>query len=774
MTFQYKSINSLNDFIKEENILINFTSNDTALIKREKFDIDIAFHLVQSNKINLEEKKRIKKMIKERKDGNTYEAMYLMGKKANGDIGRLCVKNGVGLQGLSKDVRNALAERFYWDLDIKNCQLELMRQVADAFHWKNDALTYYCVNREEIFEKLLAENELYTRDFVKTEFIRILFGGIPNEDTPEWIVNEFHPEIVAIMNNVCLAYPSLEKKVRKYKNINIQGTVMSLFLQSIEREILLNIDKYLNSIDRKMDVLIFDGGLVEKKPNETCFPTELLKEMSLYLKQHTFFDLEIIEKPLTTTIEPEGVRKLQLDKTYPFIKAEFEQKHFKCVTKGCYYEERRDENDCIILKKRSQKELIESFLHITYEEETEKGIIEKTFIKQWILDSSIRLYDDVGFYPPPLKIPNNYFNIFKGFRINTLELPPIENNQMEKVDEKLEFVINHLKYIFGDENFDYVMKWTAFLIQQPAVKGNVMLLCKSKQGIGKGCYYELLKKVIGEGYCASTVKVERDVLGEFNELMENKLLVLMDEMNLTLSAKHADCIKDLCTSTKMTINRKGEKKYMSSNYLHLISYSNNEYPWIITDDDRRSFAIDRGNLEPIGGDYYNDLYDIINDDYVVKAFYDYIMSIDIKNYNLSKNRPNTTFMKELKQISRPLEINFVIDLIDTLKTNTIFSATELYNSFTSFLEQNYKDNKYSTNIIKFGLKFSKLEINGIVRERTRNGTLYYFELEKIKEYMYMKEYIEKPTEHIRLLPTSEFKRFNRDNSCTYNMPIVEL
>ncbi len=60
----------------------------------------------------------------------------------------------------------------------------------------------------------------------------------------------------------------------------------------------------------------------------------------------------------------------------------------------------------------------------TYEELTEqngvKRVVERNFFERWWKDKDRRTYDRIIFLPPPLQCPDDVYNLFKGFRADSL------------------------------------------------------------------------------------------------------------------------------------------------------------------------------------------------------------------------------------------------------------------------------------------------------------------------------------------------------------------
>ena len=724
-----------------ESILLTTMSNDISICKLEKFDINMAMWLVsEPNILSRTDKTRISKMLKTKTKGNCFDAYYKLGKQAEGTIGRFCVKNGIGLQGLSRDPRSALAYPFYWDLDFQNCQCQIALQECKKQGWICVNLEYYCNNREQLFKDFLAENELYTRDFIKEEFLRLMFGGKPNYNTPKWIKEEFYPELNNFMKNICNAYPKLYSRVKRTRTEeqNRLGSTCALFLQSQERRCLMAFDNFLNQNKRYMGMFLHDGGYVEKLPGELEFPKELIKGAEDFIFETTGLKLKIVNKPIETSFSPTERRILNPDNTYPMIKSEFELRNFKCIDNGCYYEILDDD-----IKIRTRTDLKNSFEHLVYEQEDKNGFVEDcSFIDRWVKDKSIRVYDKVELYPPPLKCPDNHFNLWTGYRIDKVSLENITAEQDQFLNESLDFILNHLKKLSGEDLFDWFIKFNALLIQQPGIKPLVSIILLSLPGLGKERWYVLIEKILGSKYCVITQRAD-DIFGTFNGIIEGKILVVLDECNMAISSKYQEEMKSLITRSEDPINNKGIKNYRVKSYTHLLNFTNNDLPFKIEENDRRYVAIDRTKEIVPDFEYFDKLVELLDNDLVVRKVFDYFMSIDLSTFNV-KDRPNTDFMKELKENSRPIETQFIIAFIQKMNEDIMITSQDLFQEFKAFIQENFMDLKYSSTVNKLSIRINKLGIDRLEKKHGMNGTYWVFNYKSALEWCYNKEYLEKP------------------------------
>ena len=98
-------------------------------------------------------------------------------------------------------------------------------------------------------------------------------------------------------------------------------------LMVVEHKILMAIDKCLFLNGRKMDVLIFDGGMVQRIPDEKEFPVDLLRKCEKYVKESLGYIIPLAEKPIVSSIKFEEdallgfvPSNITIDDTYAAVK----------------------------------------------------------------------------------------------------------------------------------------------------------------------------------------------------------------------------------------------------------------------------------------------------------------------------------------------------------------------------------------------------------------------------------------------------------------------
>ena len=136
-------------------ITAKLDSPDFCVTKTELFDIEFARQLTNHPNVVKEERDKLKRMIKERVKGNELDIVYKLGKNCKHEfLGRLCSLRSLGLQNLQKDIRAALCQDYYWDIDMVNAQPTILKQYCERNGFECTKLKKYIDEREEMLSSL--------------------------------------------------------------------------------------------------------------------------------------------------------------------------------------------------------------------------------------------------------------------------------------------------------------------------------------------------------------------------------------------------------------------------------------------------------------------------------------------------------------------------------------------------------------------------------------------------------------------------------------------
>lgn len=584
-------------------------SPDWSVTKTEEFDVDFAKQLVEDKCLPKDERDKLRKYYRNREQGNKHQTTYKLGRHLKHEnLGRLCALRGESLQGLSRDVRAALAGPYYWDVDFVNAQPTLLAQYAEKHGWKCDKTKAYTERREELLSEV-CEALNCERWFAKEKVIQLFFGGSA-DGMPRFFVEELHPELRMIMRNVWEQNKTRLKFLEKQPN-HI-GKALADVLQTEERGCLLALDRALSRRGRSMDVYIHDGGLVRKKDKETAFPTGLLRELEADVEREVGYKLALAVKPLKTSF----VKKVEED-DYPDKKTQWEETGWK---DGVFFK-LRNPPAFIGIYKDSVRQFSRSELIQNEEDNTLSD--GSSFIKRWLEDPEKKEYNEVVFMPTSEQLGSGVFNLFRGFHAK-----PKASDKFRVYQELLKLLVNH-----DEASFEYVENWLAHAVQRPNKKTGVVLVFKGKKGVGKDTFWDAFGYNILGKYYTATSKPEHDLFGRFGGATAQKLLVKIEEGNFLVNKEHEERFKGLITCKKDVMEQKGKEPIEVDSFTNYVMTTNQNVPVVLTSDERRFVLFEASEEKKGDEDYWTDVYAQLEDEEVHSAYLDYLMKKDISEFN---------------------------------------------------------------------------------------------------------------------------------------------
>lgn len=721
----------------------------------ETVDIHVLDKLINSNLLQTtswtigdyefeNEKEQLKMYRRLIRDGGC-KVTYHIGKTG---IGRVYPHKSLSLGSIRRAIRHTLAHDKYADIDMENCHPQLLKQICEANNIRCRFLAEYVESREEKLKEVMDTYHV-SRDEAKNLFIILAYFGsfdswaskIATPLPPTEFIEYYCAELRTIGNKIAEANPELvhilekEKKTneRKKNKKNDIGSVTSYYLQSKEREILELLVAYLKTrqIITNNCVLCFDGLMIPKE----SYTDQLLIDLQEHVLKTTGFRVRFTQKEMKEHllhVLDESVNK----QSFLYMKSEFEKTHCKIINKGLYL---KTANNTVEMF--SKRQIRENYEHMSCE--NEKDPMKKdSFIDKWTTcDDDILAYEDMGCYPAPLVCPDNHYNTWTPFEVAT------HNTLYEKNQEGLEFILNHMKILCGNDQMitDTLIKWTAQMFQYPACKTWCPVLI-SKPGTGKTSFCRILANMMGTKKYFETTNPSRDVWGQFNSCMVGAFLVNLNEISKKDSTDSDGVFKGLITDTPFTVNQKGKDAIPINSYHRFIITTNKEDPIKVLEDDRRFFIV-RCSDQLIGNkDYFKQLNQYIEDMNVIRTFYDYLMAIPIPAQFGKEAPPRTEYQKTLSKLERS-PIDEFLEHLASIETGKVeLLPKELYEFFKVWATEN--NVKYDTTPVKLGVRLSLMNIPGIEKgKHTRNGDYRVLDTEKLRRHYKVDGFIddEEPT-----------------------------
>lgn len=674
------------------------------------------------------------------KCGGTMKHLYKH--TLNGDYGRLY--SGSSIQGLPSSIRGFLFKHTT-DYDMENahprCLLYLCKK-HNIDRCKYSNLEYYVNNREEVLATGNREN-------IKNQILKSMYSDKRNRKGG--FITEIDKDFKKIQKELLSleCYKDIVENKPEHKLYNFNGSALSRILCKYENEILQDLISCAVSNNLNVSVLMFDGLMIEGH-NDICNQFEEYLnskweglDMKIKIKEHDNKitipeNWENNNNNSITTYEAllKEIEENENYISYESLKSDFEKEMSLIINKSSYI--KNTDEECYIF---TDNQLKTSYKHLYYHDvsKDKKGnlSIEKHhFINKWVKDENIRRYDDMEVIPPPLPVPSNILNMWNDFEYSKekYELRDLTEEEIKTNEDGLNMILNHIKILCNNDEVvtEYFIKWIGHMIKFPAYKSICPTLI-SKQGAGKGTLLRLIEKIMGQKKLFQTHHAGRDVWGNFNSKMMNAYLVNLDELSKKETLDADGRIKGLITEPYIHINIKGKNLIQIRSFHRFLITTNKEEPINTSNNDRRNIIIRCSDELVKNVKYFEKINKMINNNKVVRCFYDYLMDLNIpENFN-ELEKPTTEYQENLKELSKtPIEMFIEYYVMNNYNEEYVnISTSELFEEFNRFITKN-KFN-YDCNSLKFGCRLSRLGLKGIKNKKTKSHNRKIFDIELLKE-----------------------------------------
>ena len=232
----------------------------------------------------------------------------------------------------------------------------------------------------------------------------------------------------------------------------------------------------------------------------------------------------------------------------------------------------------------------------------------------------------------------NIFSMFHGLKYKVLD----------SVNESV--IAEYLRLIYdviadsNEEIYNYIINWVSFVIQNPGVKTETALVLKGLQGIGKNTFTDVLAEMLA-GYSENNVTEIGELTGNFNSVVEAKMLIVLNELKNVGDDRLANfnSLKSIITDKLIRINEKNQPRRTSENVANFIFVTNNSFPVKIEAGDRRYVVLMCNGARKNDLDYFSRLWKSFNEEFY-ENLTTYFLKRDIKDFN-----PRKIIMTEAKQ-----------------------------------------------------------------------------------------------------------------------------
>ncbi len=256
----------------------------------------------------------------------------------------------------------------------------------------------------------------------------------------------------------------------------------------------------------------------------------------------------------------------------------------------------------------------------------------------WLKWSKRRTMRGVVFDPDD-RAPAGYFNTWRGWGVK-----PDSSKPCAMIKRVVREVIAD-----GDEECaSYIMRWSAWMVQNPGAPAEVACVFLGRKGTGKSTYaQEVLMRIAGR----HGRMMSRDLAGRFNGPLRDCVFLFADEAFWAGNKMNEGHLKAMITARALQYEFKGVDVQQGRNYLHLMIASNES--WVVPASiDERRFAVFRVSDDRIGDvPFWTAVYDEIERDGGVSGFFAYLLDMDLGDWHPRYEIPKTEALATQKVAS---------------------------------------------------------------------------------------------------------------------------
>ena len=435
--------------------------------------------------------------------------------------------------------------------------------------------------------------------------------------------------------------------------------------------------------------------------------------------------------------------------TYEAVKKRFEETYFYIVSGTCFGEVIKMKDGSKSIQTLKRHDLLTATETWKYQQERtirdEDGnysteYVEKPFVKKWLEDKTRRTYLNITCDPNPNFCDTETYNAWTGLPIEQVK-EAISDERKKEVDAILDTYLSTITK--GNQQLrTFVENYTADLVQRPHRTCEVAIVFYSdKHGAGKTSFAKFLSALLGD-YHQSRYGIEQNGLKhlqkDFNGTLAHCMVLCSDEVNPKDGFEKATSIKQMITAQNTHIENKGKDSYPIPNKIRHILTSNDFKTVQVEESDRRFCAIEVPTSLIGNVSFWNSFYEMLQSKPDMAYLYNkFKTQYDISNWKAQPNIPKTEYVKTLKELNKPLIIQFVEATAYRYYDMEKIGATELMADYKAWMVKNgfKNDGVNATNFATLFMKNKDVLGNIFEKKHTRTGNVFVIDRDALKNYI---------------------------------------
>lgn len=253
----------------------------------------------------------------------------------------------------------------------------------------------------------------------------------------------------------------------------------------------------------------------------------------------------------------------------------------------------------------------------------------------------------------------SYLNMWEGFAVEAAQV----RGGWRRAQKHIHKILCN-----GDSlKFKYVIKWLAWMVQNPDKMAEVALVFKGEMGAGKGFLFSQFKKVFGPHGMA--ISNRNRLTGRFNAHLRNLCFLFCDEVYYPGDKEIEGVIKAMITEEFLDSEAKNKDPIAARNRLHIGMATNNE--WIIpAGPNERRYFVELVNpmyaknrcSESVRKAYFTRLWGEMDQGGREAMLFD-LLKYDLKGWHPRDSVPDTEELKKQKTLTKTKQEREVLDAL---------------------------------------------------------------------------------------------------------------
>jgi hypothetical protein len=212
------------------------------------------------------------------------------------------------------------------------------------------------------------------------------------------------------------------------------------------------------------------------------------------------------------------------------------------------------------------------------------------------------------------------------------------------------------------ECWKYLIRWLAHAVQHPGTApGSVIALRSTPEGAGKSLVLAWMCSIFGEH--GISLNTPEDFTGEFNDHLENKAFIGLNEPSFPGDHKAAGKFKSMITESEWVLNGKFRKRRRVPNIAHIMLTTNRKWAIPAGNKARRFLMLDVDESRVDDERYFTALRHEADSGGIEAMLYA-LMRLDITSFNPWRV-PKTAALREQQRLSAPSPVRWLTGAVSS-------------------------------------------------------------------------------------------------------------